>query len=112
MLVALLLVAGPFCAPASAEAGWDWALHCFKKPDIDVLHGLIQQMLKTASVGSRQPWCSTTGKRGFVYLVSGGDQAGAATATVRITVLEGDAERPWFVFRYGKDAVRGWGIVG
>lgn len=99
-------------SPAPAEAAWDWALHCFKKPDIDVLHGIIARMLKDASVGSRQPWCSTTGKQGFVYLVSGGEKAGSDIAVVRITKTDGKVERTWFVFRYRKDPVRGWGIVG
>lgn len=97
--------------PAQASS-WDWALHCFEKPDLDVLHGIVQQMLKTAPVGARQEWCSTSGRRGFVYLVAGGDMAGMTTATVRITLSENGVERPWFVFRYRKDPSRGWGIVG
>jgi len=97
---------------APAEAAWDWARHCFKKADIDVLHGVIAQMLKDAPAGSRQPWCSTTGRQGFVYLVSGGEKAGSDTAVVRITKVDAKAERTWFVFHYRKVPSRGWGIVG
>jgi hypothetical protein len=34
------------------------------------------------------------------------------TATVRITQIEKSGERQWFVFRYRKDPVHGWGIIG
>ena len=111
-VVAITGAAGAIWSPAPAQAAWDWTRHCFKKADVDVLHGLVAKMLKEAPVGSRQSWCSTTGRQGFVYLVSGGEKAGAETATIRITTLDGRAERQWFVFRYRKDPVRGWGIVG
>lgn len=109
---AALLAVALALPPVPAAASWDWALHCFKKPDIDVLHALIQTMLRKAPVGARAPWCSTTGRQGFVYLVSGGDMAGMTTATVRITTIEAGKERQRFVFRYRKDPARGWGVVG
>jgi len=102
---------GPIGQPVQASS-WDWALHCFAKPDLDVLHAIVQQMLKNAPVGARQAWCSTSGKQGFVYLLAGGDAARMDTATIRITLAEGGAERQWFLFRYRKDPSRGWGIVG
>ena len=97
---------------APAPAAWDWARHCFKAADLDVLHPIIQQLLKQAAVGTRQPWCSTTGREGYVYLLAGGERAGATTATVRITTVDHGKERVQFVFRYRKDPARGWGIVG
>jgi len=98
--------------PSPALADWQWARHCVKKADLDVLQPLIQQMLKHAAVGSRQPWCSATGRQGFVHLVAGGELAGATTATIRITLAKTGGEKSWLVFLYRKDPVRGWGVVG
>jgi hypothetical protein len=111
---AALAIAGPaFWPPVPAHAAaWDWATHCFKKPDIDVLHAVIQKMLKNDIVGARETWCSSTGRNGYVYLVEGGDRAGTATATVRITTVDAHGEQPQFTFHYRKDPARGWGVVG
>ena len=98
--------------PPPAKADWEWAQRCVKKADLDVLQPLIQQMLKHATVGSSQPWCSTTGRQGFVHLVAGGERAGATTATIRITLTKTGGEKSWLVFLYRKDPARGWGVIG
>src|SRR6187402_1777758 len=88
-LAALAATAGmSLWRPAPAQAAWDWALRCFSKQDIDVLHPLIQKMLHEDPVGARRPWCSASGRRGYIYLLAGGERAGTVTATVKITRLE------------------------
>ncbi|WP_454887566.1 hypothetical protein [Sphingomonas oryzagri] len=100
-------------APVLAQLPWSWASDGFDRSEYDVLHPLIQAMLRNSPVGEVQSWHSPSGRTGKVYLVSGGDQAHSTEAVVRITIIGHDRrENPLFTFRYRKDAKEGWRTVG
>jgi hypothetical protein len=69
-------------------------------------------MLKNDEVGASRRWRSPSGRHGRIYLESGGDQANADSAVVRITTRSHHHETPFFTFRYRKDAVKGWAVAG
>ncbi len=92
---------------------WTWATHGFDHSEYDVLHPLIQSMLRDSAVGDVRPWRSASGRGGRVYLVKGGDRAHSIKAKVKITIIGDDGrENPLFTFKYRKDAQKGWSTVG
>ncbi|WP_404710395.1 hypothetical protein [Sphingomonas sp. MMS24-J13] len=111
--VAALAAAFSFSSAAPcAETPWAWAVRVLDSQDLATLHPLIQELLQVHTVGTALAWKSPSGKSGFVHLDSGGDQAGSADGTVRITKGTAGHEKQLFVFRYHKDPEMGWAIVG
>lgn len=112
-MIAGIVIMGGGGREAPAQVPWDWALHGgSSQADFNALHPLIQDMLKNDDVGASRRWRSPSGRHGRIYLESGGDKAHAASAVVRITTRAHRRETPFFTFRYRKDAVKGWAVVG
>lgn len=109
-LIALLLLSG---TPAVAqEPSWRGLGRNLDPSQLEVLHPLIQAMLREDRVGDRRPWRSASGKHGFIRLESGGDQAKASEGVVAITIFHGHREMPFYTFRYRRDASDTWLLIG
>ncbi len=112
LAMTLLAMALSSIAPAVAGPPWAWAIQVLDARDQATVHPVIQDMLANDPVGTRREWHSPSGKNGYVYLDSGGEQAGSSEASVRITRETNGAEARLFVFRYRKDPKMGWGVIG
>ncbi|SDD86786.1 hypothetical protein SAMN05444678_1285 [Sphingomonas sp. YR710] len=107
-----LLLLASVAAPALTQIPLRWATHGISRAEQEVLHPLIQSMLRDGTVGEVRVWRSVDGKTGKVTLLDGGERAGSFEAHVRITLISHGHERPFFTFYYRHDPKRGWGVAG